>query len=264
MEIQDIDISSPFEEARNAWQGVNFSKGTFARRVAELEVRPDDVVTRARDLYLAWACAEHDGAALAYFDRQFLQRIDGFVGRMRLGRDSVDELRQRLRIHLLMGDAPRIGQYRGRGSLAGWVRTCSVRTALDLIDTTKARTCDLDAVGAFIGDAAGPELAALRNRYGAAFQASLERTLASLEPREKTLLRMYFADELNIDAIGRIYRVHRATVARWIAAIRERVLASVCKDLRMELSATPSECRSILTALKSDLDISLSGVLASA
>jgi RNA polymerase sigma-70 factor (ECF subfamily) len=72
---------------------------------------------------------------------------------------------------------------------------------------------------------------------------------------------MYFIDGLNIDVIGQVYFVHRATVARWLVRIRKRVFSSVSKRLQMELSASGSECRSILDAVRERLDFDLDRVL---
>jgi RNA polymerase sigma-70 factor (ECF subfamily) len=261
MQTQASNELSAYEIGRAAWPDVTLDEAVFVRRSADLDIPPDQVARRAGDLYLAWACAQRDPAALAHFDRHHLGRIDIYVARWGLSNDSVDELRQQLRIRLLVGDPPRIGQYSGRGPLCAWVRTCAVRLGVQLVSDAESLAQDVGAVDALVGESAGPEISALRNRYGAAFIAALERSLSSLESREKTILRMHFVDNLNIDAIGRIYRVHRATIARWIVAVRKRVLLNLWTELKADLPATQSECQSILSAVKHDLDINLMGVL---
>jgi RNA polymerase sigma-70 factor (ECF subfamily) len=261
MQTQASNQPSAYEIGRSAWPGVLLDETLFARRVADLDISPEQVTRRAGDLYLAWACAERDPAALAHFDRHHLARIAIYVARWGLSNDAVDELRQQLRIRLLVGESPRIGQYSGRGPLSAWVRTCAVRLGLSLVSDAQSLAQDVGAVDALVGESVGPEVSALRNRYGAAFMAALERSLSSLESREKTILRMHFVDNLNIDAIGRIYRVHRATVARWIVGVRKRVLLNLWSELQVDLPSTYSECQSILAAVKQDLDINLMCVL---
>jgi RNA polymerase sigma-70 factor (ECF subfamily) len=265
MQTQAFDGPSAYEIGRNAWPGVALDEAAFVRRASELGISPELATSRAGDLYLAWACAARDPVGLAHFDRQYLGRIDVYVAGLRMSSDALDELRQQLRIRLLVGEPPRIGQYGGRGPLSAWVRTCAVRLGLNLCSDVKARVSsmarDIEAVDALVGESVGPEVATLRNRYGAAFKAGLERSLGALEPREKTILRMHLVDNLNIEAIGQVYRVHRATVARWLVAIRKRILLNLWSELQADLPATISECQSILSAVKNDLDISWKSML---
>ncbi len=254
-------LLSPYESGRAKWPGALLPQALFEQKVAALGVRPEDLATRAGDLYLAWACAEGDGCALTYFERTFLASTENYVVNLRLTSDALDELRQRMRIRLLVGDDARIGRYRGRGSLGAWLRTCALRIGVDLLATTGTLRRDLDALDALVEPDLNPELATLRNRYAGAFRAALERNLVALDPRDKTILRMYFIDQLNIDLIGQIYLVHRATVARWLVRIRKYVLSELLKELQIELSASSSECRSILDLMKDNLEVDLEHVL---
>ncbi len=256
-------LQTAFEAGRAAWPGTKLERDAFDRRALRLEVRPDDVAGRGADLYLAWACAERDKTALSYFERIFLPAVDGYVGRLGLAEAVVDDVRQELRIRLLVGDEPRIGQYSGRGPLAAWVRMAAIRVALSLLERSKLRSHarDVSALGALVGEQTSPELAAVRHRHGSAFQAALERSLDALGARDKTLLRMHFIDQLNIEAIGRIYRVHRATVARWLVAIRRRVLENLRSELSLDLKASTSEFRSMLAVVRADLELSLRHLL---
>jgi len=261
----EATLQAAFEAGRAAWPGAKLDPDAFAARAVRLEVRAEDVDVRGADLYLAWACAESDKVALAYFERLFLPAVDGYVGRLGLADAVVDDVRQELRIRLLVGPEPRIGQYSGRGPLAAWVRMAAIRVALSLLERSKVRSNakDISALSALVGEQTNPELAAVRHRHGSAFQAALERSLDALDARDKTLLRMHFIDQLNIEAMGRIYRVHRATVARWLVAIRRRVLDNLRTELSLDLKASTSEFRSMLAVVRSDLDLSLRHLLPS-
>ena len=264
-DMLDPNQIAAFEAGRAAWMGAKLGPAAFERRAAELGVQPDDMAVRSSDLYLAWACAERDPTALSFFERLFLPPVDGYVSRLGLSGSMLDDVRQELRIRLLVGAEPRIGQYSGRGPLAGWVRVAAIRVALNMLERNKAGTHakDMSALDAIVGDQGTPEISAMRHRHGDAFQAALERSLHGLEPRDKTLLRMHFIDGLNIDANGRIYRVHRATVARWLVAIRRRVLENLRAEVSLNLPATSSEFRSMLAVMRSDLDLSLRHILPS-
>jgi RNA polymerase sigma-70 factor (ECF subfamily) len=264
--MQRIDplVARAIESGQSLWPGVVLEPKSFARRMRELGVEPRDLTTRGADLFLAWACAEHDPAALSHFEKTFLQRVNQYVARLGLPDDVVDDVRQELRIRLLTGTEPRIGAYAGRGALGAWVRVSAIRTALNWTEQNKVRAAsDAEVLGALVSDRPGPELAALKGRYGGVFQAALDRSLQVLGPRDKTLLRMHFVDGLNIDTIGTVYRVHRATVARWLVDIRKRVFATLREELSLEIDATSSEFRSMLTIVKDDLDLSVQRVLRS-
>ncbi len=256
------DLTAAFTRARAAWPGVSLELDAYVRRAAELDVAAEDVTARAEDLYLAWACAAADRAALAHFERTFLPQVDGYVGRMGLAADVVDELRQQLRIRLLTGPAPRIGQYGGRGPLGAWVRVAAIRLALTLSQQLGGRvTDDTEALDALASGHASPELSTIKKQYRDSFQTALERSLTALSAREKTILRMHFVDHLNIDAIGKIYRVHRATVARWLVGTRQRVMAQLRVELALELPASSSEFRSMVAVIQDDLSVSLQRLL---
>ncbi len=61
-----------------------------------------------------------------------------------------------------------------------------------------------------------PEAAMMLKAHKAALTEAFREALASLDPRERSVLRYHFVERLGIDAIGELYRVHRATAARWI------------------------------------------------
>src|SRR5262245_53373190 len=113
MQTQATRAPSLYELGRDAWPDVDLDEATFVRRLSHLDIPLDQVAARAGDLYLAWACAEGNPVALAHFDQHHLRRIGIYVARWGLSDDTVDELRQQLRIRLLVGECPRIGQYGG-------------------------------------------------------------------------------------------------------------------------------------------------------
>ena len=65
----------------------------------------------------------------------------------------------------------------------------------------------------------------------------------------------------SLDAIARIYHVHRATVVRWLAAVRDDLESAVSARLWQDLGISPSEIRSLWKAVRSDVDVSLSRLL---
>jgi RNA polymerase sigma-70 factor (ECF subfamily) len=143
------------------------------------------------------------------------------------------------------------------------VRVVAVREALTLLRKTAGAAArheeeDLADLRAQVHD---PELALIQARHANDFRLAIQTALGELSTRERTVLRLHFCDGLNIDQIGVVYRVHRATVARWIARAREELLETVRKTLRARLGVTPSELRSLLVHVRSQLDVSVHRLL---
>lgn len=224
--------------------------------------RPDTLDTYGSDLFLACACAHGDPAGLAHLERAYLARIPQYVARIGFPVDRVEELRQNLRIKLLVGDEARIRAYSGRGALGAWLRVLAVRLALDEL---RGLDVDMDgdpgALERLVADSDGPEIGAIRGQLQLPFTKAFEATLAELSPRDKTLLRMHFLDGLNVDAIGTIFHVHRATAARWLVLIRRSVLEGIRRRLGLDIRPTSSGIRSVVTALRYDFDVSIERVL---
>src|SRR5205823_12308411 len=107
-------------------------------------------------------------------------------------------------------------------------------TAVDLMRARRETPVDPDVLGE--GTAIDPVLAQLKQRYRDEFGEAFRQAAAALTPRERTLLRYRFLDGLSIDEIGVLHRVHRATVARWIAAIREALFEATRERLGSRLA----------------------------
>jgi RNA polymerase sigma-70 factor (ECF subfamily) len=73
---------------------------------------------------------------------------------------------------------------------------------------------------------------------------------------------LHYVDALHIDGIGRIYQVHRATVARWLVRIRSDVLGHTRALLAAELGTDTDEADSVIGGLAADVDLTLSRILA--
>jgi RNA polymerase sigma-70 factor (ECF subfamily) len=259
-EIQDL-----LKTATAAWPDVALAAETFAAHLARLEAEdartPTDRLAHAADLYLACACAEHNPRALRAFEDHFLSKVGDFVARTDASPAFAAEVRHQLRDRLLIaepGSVPRIGRYSGRGPLGGWVRMAAVRLALDLKRAAQpvAATDRLPDVG----DTNNPEMQMLKRRYASEYQRALYEAWQGLAVRERTLLRLHFIDGRNVDEIGKVYQVHRATAARWIVAARERVLDSMIRILATRVKLTKAEFNSIANLVGRELHISLSSI----
>ncbi len=230
--------------------------GPLATRLREL---------RVEDLALAWACSRGDAAAVAAVEARHFDVIPLALSQMPDAAAQAKEITQQLRLALFVGaagQAPKIVQYAGRGDLRSWLRVVAVRAAVDLL-RLQSREVELSdrMLAVLPAGGADPELEHLKRLYQAEFKAAFERAMASLEARERNVLRYHFVEGLNIDEIGALHGVHRATVARWLQKIREALLARTRQELMQGLRVESAELESIMRLIQSQLDASISRLL---
>src|SRR5215813_3352548 len=113
------DFAAALATARETWPSVEVDERELAAVIER-----DPAARHITDLVLALACARGDAAAIAMFETTFRSDIDAALGRLGVASDQRDEIRQLVRIRLLVGDgaAPKIREYSGRGRLVSWVR----------------------------------------------------------------------------------------------------------------------------------------------
>jgi RNA polymerase sigma-70 factor (ECF subfamily) len=99
----------------------------------------------------------------------------------------------------------------------------------------------------------------MKGAYGKEFTRALDESFRSLEVGERNLLRQYFLDGLSIDALARLYDIHRATAARRVTAAREKLTERVKVRLVEQLNLGESSVQEVITL--SNLDESLSTLL---
>jgi RNA polymerase sigma-70 factor (ECF subfamily) len=246
------------QHGRAAWPAVVVTDATWEAHLARLELPP----TPHLDLYLACGCALGDAAAVAAFDASVLSQVGAFVARVDASPAFADEVRQVLRERLLVarpGQPPRIADYSGRGPLGAWVRVAAMRVAIDLRRDHDG-AARLSAAPA-IARELSPEAQLLRARYQTQYEEALRAALAALDAKERNLLRMSVVDGLTVDRIALVYQVHRATAARWVQAVRQKLLDTIYRRLGEELRLSPAELDSLTALVQSQLQVSLAGLL---
>lgn len=233
----------------------------LAARVAELGASESPHVA---DLALAFGCAEQSAVALAEFHRRFGSEFAGALSRLSLGRAEIDEITQTVQERLFVArpDAkPKILEYAGRGSLAAWLRAVIVRAGIDL-RRRRAADPELSSENEPLVDLAGatgdPELESLRARYAEPFRAAFRDAVGALAQDERNALRLNLAEGLNIEQIGLLYGVHRATIARWIASAKERIAETTRRLLAERLDLPAGEVDSLVRLCQSRLDVGFS------
>lgn len=259
-----VSAEEAWTRGRAAHPGVEVPRETFAVYLAE---RPDAggaLAERAVDLYLACACSFAVPGAAQVFDRRFLTHVGDYLGSRARDADFIAEVRQLLRIRFLVGDdrrAPRILDYRGAGSLDGWVRVAACRMALDLARASGRREALAGVVGASMVAEDG-ELAFIKERYREPIRAAFAAALSGLSREHRTCIRLHYLEKLTTAELATFFKVSRATSIRRVRQAREALLDAVAAEARARLAIGPDELEPLLGLMRSQLDVSVARLLA--
>jgi RNA polymerase sigma-70 factor (ECF subfamily) len=254
-----IELSKWVADAHTRWPLIALDESDFRRHLETLE-RPLPVFPV--ETYLAAACVADDSAAVRALEEEYISRVPGAIRRVDTSAAFAADISQQVRIRLLVKSdeiPPRIARYTGDVPLSAWIRVIALRLAFNAKRGTKSNR---DDEGARAGEAMDdPEIDYLRGQYRDTFVRSFSEALSSLSKDDRTILRLHYVDSVNIDGIGRIFQVHRATVARWLVRIRAELLERAKGLLAGHLGAELDEADSVIGVLAGEVDFTLSRVL---
>jgi RNA polymerase sigma-70 factor (ECF subfamily) len=246
---------------RAAWPEGTVVPAQLAAHLERLEIPLAPDHAHAADLYLACACATGSAGAVAAFDRELTPVMRAAVRKIDPANHFVDEVVQVARERLLVsapGTDSRIADYAGQGPLRAWVRIAAMRIAMNLLrDRRRNVLVDDDRFFELATDDSDAERRRSAVRYGEAAADAMRAAFASLSARERNLLRMHHLHGLTVDELAPTFRVHRATVARWLASAREHLLAETRAGLRARLAIGEATVDSILRELAGHVDVSV-------
>lgn len=217
-----MEFAEALELARRKYPAVKSTPSQFALRLTQ---HPSS--TDVADLFLSEACLEGDAAALEELERLLASLRDVAT---RASSVPFDEVLQVVRVRLLVKQdgGRRLADYEGRGSLASWLKTIVIHSAVSL--GRRERTGDrVDSLVMLElpDEREWPEMSLARHVARTRLRDALERALTLLTRQQRVLLRQHYLDELTLEELAAYHRVHRATVARWMAAAREALLAAL-------------------------------------
>jgi RNA polymerase sigma-70 factor, ECF subfamily len=270
--LDDLDavLAGHVAAAHAAWPDIAVGDAAFvahlARRFPEDGGEAELRSVRAADVYLALACAGGDQAAIAALEAAYFGEVDASAARTRAGHALATEVKQIVRRILFVaeGDRPAAaGEFSGRGDLRGWIRVTATRELIRLLnrDKREVKLGGDDTLLDLLSPAQDPELAYIRDLYRTECAAAFRVALEAIPARDKSLLRYQLIDGLSIDEIGALNGVHRATAARWIARIRDDLLARTRAEVQTRLGIASGEVDSILKLVHSRIDVSFERVL---
>jgi len=258
-------LAALLAEARAAWPALRVDDAALLQHLgAALGPRGAGGLDtlHAADVYLACACARGEPKAIEALERDWVLPLGPAIQRLAGQGLSAEDALQLLRARLLVprdGKPPRIAQYGGRGALRAWLKTAALRIALAPRPAeTAIGERELSRLAAPGRD---PELDYIHARYRDAFRAAFRRALEQLGKRQRSLLRFQVIDGLGLDQIGDVYKVHRSTVARWLAEARAQLLADTRAALAEQLTLGDSELDGMIDLFASKLEVSITGFL---
>lgn len=187
-----------------------------------------------RDLALAQACARGYEPAWA----QFIGAYRGPLKQAAIAISKSSSIGEELADSLyaeLFGLKDREGQrrsplasYSGRGSLMGWLRATLAQHYVDRFRRTHREASLEETDFPAPAETSPPAEDATRLRLESAIHA----TLRSLESEERFLLASYFLDGRTLLEIGRLLRVHEATVSRKLKRLTESIRKQLLRELQ--------------------------------
>lgn len=255
-----------FEQGTHAWPALELDFDRFGAHVAQ--VVPKDLTMKdlsglsGEGLFLCAACVEQVPSAANVFETVFLAPLARVLSRLDGGPELAADALQKIRTQFFApakGQQSAFASYSGRGALAVWLKVLAVRAAQKLRRGAARSAEDSDeGLSAMPAPDADPELRFLKLQHRGHFKACFAEALAGLDARERSVLKMSLIDGLSIDDIGKVYDVHRATAARWLASARQTLVDTTRAKLAARLGVSDGELNEMMGQVQSHLSISLS------
>ena len=211
------------------------------------------------DLYLAAACLAGCAHAVARFRAAHFEHVDAVLRYQRIDVTTRHDVVQAVMEQALCsdGNGPAIARYAGRAPLRRWLRSIAARIGSREARRDRPAPLSSSFVERVAASEPGPDVALLRDTYTPAYEQAVAEALDGLGARERDVLSRYYFEGTSIDELGRIYRVHRSTAARWVHRARQALLDATLTGLARRLGISRDEAVEIGTRLRSGLVVSV-------
>ncbi len=248
---------------------VDFVRYVAARLPGFRAVEQEVAAVHAADLLLARGCTLGDASAVDRFEQDMLGLVTAAGRKLSMSPEQSDELRQQVRMKLLVpgsnGATPKIGNYAGTGSLRSWVYATGLRTGLNelrRIGRAPVPAGDEQLLVAMPDQNDDQQLQYMKELYRTAFREAFKSSIGELEDRLANVLRHYYLDEMTLEEIGALYRVHKTTVMRWVNKAHAELEVKTKSRMISHLQLGASEVESVLRLIQSGIQLGLASVLA--
>jgi RNA polymerase sigma-70 factor, ECF subfamily len=242
-----------FQSAAARWPEIGLDGREFDEYVrqrtappGEQEPPPARTPQQIEALFLCCACARGGQEACRVFQQTYETVIRRAIARIEPDRQFVDDVAAQVFDKLLVGPEPRVIRYGGRGELSAWLKVVASRAALDAKPRRQAGDEEPLPSTAEIVMSMSPESMVLTRTHAQNITDALQGAAARLDAKEREILRLHYADGLNIDEIGALHGVHRATVARWLQRARATIDSGVREELEAKHGLGTSEVTTLI------------------
>jgi len=227
---------------------------------AQMRSSADLANLRLADLLLVYGYGREGANANDVIEHEYLPQIERSLHSYKLSDLNLADIRQVLRHRLWASHVPQpgIAPYSGRGQLLGWLRVTAIREAGRMAQHERARVEVSEQECIEAGQLAGSaEMQLLKAQYRQAFRQAFEAAMEALSSKDRNLLRYTYIDSLGLDEIAVLYKVHRATVARWLSQTREALRKQIRKSLQQQCTVAGVNPEEILQLIWSQIDVSI-------
>ena len=237
-ELPELQFQAALERSAEK----RFAGGQILRPALEDYLR----ALHLEDLALASACMQGCESAWDYFVstyRGYLRAAASAILRSSSGSANACELADSLFAELYgladgrRGERSLFRYFHGRSSLKTWLRAVLAQRHIDSIRAGRRFDSLEDHDTQPTQRITSPEPPPLpldphRHRYLDLFSRALHSALEKLEPRDHDRLRLYYAEEQTLAAIGKSLGEHESSVSRNLDRIRRELRSSVEEKLR--------------------------------
>jgi RNA polymerase sigma-70 factor, ECF subfamily len=254
------EIAEAYERCLKRYPTIQISYKDFKARIEEILSKgssPSEVQSRIKalalihyeDLFLAMGCSRQDRVAWEHLADEYIPLLRKFSTQACGDSGEAEDLAQEIIVKMLK-EGNRMSGYNGRGSLAGWLRATVAHAAVDRFRRARRLVSLEDSLqsGAFAdwmdsGEADSEE--ALDSRWGPIISNAVSESISRLSARDRLVLGLYYLRGISLLAIGRQFRIHEATVSRWIERLRRDIRKQLEIDLRKKHGLRADDIRSL-------------------
>tara|TARA_R110002096_G_scaffold16898_2_gene57725 strand:+ start:62644 stop:63444 length:801 start_codon:yes stop_codon:yes gene_type:complete len=218
---------------------------------------------------LAFACHQQDRVALAAFEDEHLRHGEVALRTFGSQADTISECLQRLRSDLLVQRKGehyiRLLRYAGLGRINSLVRVSCIRYArylakyVDKGSSVASAQVDIDDVPGTteLWGQNEPEANLIALDLKHQFKSCFQNALLGLGEEDRTLLRLYYVQEMTMETLAKLFKVDKSSVSRRITRARARLLAGLTEN------AGATELMQASELFDGQLDLSMSRLLRS-
>jgi RNA polymerase sigma-70 factor len=249
------EIAEAYERCQRRYPTIQISHSDFHARIDEILLQDARSQKKAfsllhhEDLFLAMACSRQDRIAWEYFADEYLPLLRKFSTQACGDPGEGEDLAQEITVKMLK-EGNRLSGYNGRGSLAGWLRSAVAHAAIDRFRRAR-RLVSLEDISQnrdladLINPGEGEGEEFLDSRWAPVVSNAVSESLSRLAARDRLVLILYYLRGVPLLAIGRQFRIHEATVSRWLDRLRRNIRKQVESDLQKKHGLRAGEIRSL-------------------